>query len=687
MSHRRNVFICSLAVAAMLAAMPLEAARRRSVVSPAPPFNAAFTEGGYASATSVRQGEPITFRISTSVSPFQATIVNLADESVIVRVLENLQSTVQNCSGRFTSGCGWAATTTLNIPRTWPSGYYAVRFPTTFGVRKIIFVVKEDEPGSQSPLLIISPTHTYQAYNAFGGASLYPSNDPNRGKRLSFDRPYDHDSGLGRFDIWERKFVDWMREEGRTYEVATDTDMEDPTLLGRYEAVAIVGHSEYWTAQARENLETFSRDGGHIAIFGGNTMWWQVRLEENERLLVGYKNAKWDPLYGRENGVVTHHFWGNPVHDPENSILGTSFRFGGYANRVVSTDPNNYDMVPLEQRIGYTVTDPNAWPFFGANVTRGTAFGKEVTGLEVDGALYNCEPVSGDLKVDGSDGTPLNYHILAVTPASDGHGTLGYYINSAGGAVFNAATQHWVYGLASDAIVRTVTRNVLDRFSSGAPFVYDKVETPILTQELFNCPQDTKQILPGWFGNESRGTLTARCAYEGPAGLELSGEEEIEIARAFSFNGAGRGEAEVRFYTNADGLVKRNRFPAPFLTLLHNNGDQRTQVAYVEYDVAENGTRMIRIARRNAAGVFSASNFINLGSGWHLVEMSWRSPGTITLQVDGGTTVTLENGDAGQVVSELVIDYPNPEFGTGGFACIDALAVGTEKLGPVPGLK
>jgi hypothetical protein len=687
MAQVRNIFFCMLAAAAMLIAMPLEAARRRSVEPSAPPFNALYTEGGYASATSVRQGETIALHIATSVTPFTATIVNLADANVVVRELSGLQSVPRNCSGRFGGGCEWPVTTTLTIPRTWPSGYYGVSFPTTFGTRKIIFVVKEDQPGSQSPLLLISPTNTYQAYNAFGGASLYPTIDPDRAKRLSFDRPYDQEGGLGRFDNWERRFLDWMRTEGRTYEAATDTDLEDPTLLMHYEAVAIVGHSEYWTARAREHLEEFNRAGGHVAIFGGNTMWWQVRFEENGRLLVGYKNAKWDPLYLSDPGLVTSHFWDDPINDPESTIIGISSRYGGYSNRVQSDDPNNFDMLPLEQRTGYTVTDPSAWPFLGADVERGTQFGKEVAGLEVDGTLFNCAPVTGDLIVDGSDGTPLNFHIIAVTPATAGHGTIGYYVNPAGGAVFNAGTQHWVQGLATDPIVRTVTRNVLDRFSTGGPFVYDSVDSPILTQELFNCPQESAQPLPGWLGNEGRGTLSQRCAYEGPAGLELSGEDDIEIARSFSVTGTGRAEAEIRFYTNTDALVKRHRFPAPFLTLRNRTGEQQTQVAYIEYDVAENGTRMIRVARRDAAGVFSASPFINLGSGWHLVELSWRSPGTISLQVDGGTTVTLNNPDAGQTANELVIDYPKPEVGTGGFTCIDALAVGTQKLGALPGVK
>jgi hypothetical protein len=664
-------------------AAPAGAARRHSVRHPSPVFNPAYTEGGYANRTSVPQGGQITFHISTSVSPFKVSIVNLADQSTVLHEVPNLTSLVQNCSGRFTQGCGWRATHTMNIPNSWPSGYYAALFPTSFGERKLIFVVRENDPGSTSSILLVSPTNTYQAYNEFGGRSLYPSADPRRATRLSFDRPYDHDAGIGRYDIWERKFVDWMRGEGRAFEVATDSDLEDPTLLGRYDLVLLVGHSEYWTSEARANLETFSGNGGHVAVFGGNTMWWQVRFEDNGRTLVGYK-ASDDPIRDTNEQLVTTHFWNAPVNRPENVILGSSFRFGGYANRVA--DPNSYDMIPVEQRTGYLVTEASHWIFQGTNVTQGTAFGREIAGLEVDGALYNCAAVTGALSPDGSDGTPLNYHILAVTPASDGHGTIGIYTNPAGGAVFNAGTQNWVYGLASDPVVQTVTRNVLNRLGSGQRQVYDAVTSPILTQDLFNCPQTSKTFLPGWQSDKERGQLTSECAYEGPAGLRLSGSEAIAISRDFTPMGEARNHVEVRFYLKADELAKRNQFPAPFITLQQRIGSKVSQVAYAEFDVID-GKKMARVARRDPSGNFFASDWITLAAGWHLIEMSWRSPGTVTLQVDGASTVSLENPNANQVASEMVIEYPLAEVPDSGHACLDAIAVATQKLGPVAALK
>src|SRR5688572_10230341 len=132
----------------LLTAASAGAARRPSVRHTSPVFNPAYTEGGYANRTSVAQGGQITFHISTSVSPFKVSIVNLADQSTVLHEVPNLTSLVQNCSGRFTQGCGWRATHTMTIPNSWPSGYYAALFPTSFGERKLIFVVRENDPGS-----------------------------------------------------------------------------------------------------------------------------------------------------------------------------------------------------------------------------------------------------------------------------------------------------------------------------------------------------------------------------------------------------------------------------------------------------------------------------------------------------------------------------------------------------------
>ncbi|HEY0141066.1 MAG TPA: N,N-dimethylformamidase beta subunit family domain-containing protein [Thermoanaerobaculia bacterium] len=647
-------------------ALDAHAAKRRAAPHPEPPFNAAHTQGGYANATSVRQGDVLTFHIATSVSPFTLSFVNLARPDVVLHTVSNLTSAPQNCSGRWRIGCDWNATTTIRIPGDWPSGYYAASFPTAGGTRNVFFVVRAAQPGRTSPILVIAATHTYQAYNRFGGESLYFDANGKRGSNVSFDRPYDTNAGLGRYPIWESHFVNWMQREGRAFEVATDSDLEDPTLLNNYRVLVLVGHSEYWTATARAHVEQFSRSGGHIAVFGGNTMWWQVRLNAAERTLVGYKQeAAFDPLRNANPVLTTTHFWGDPVNNPEDFLFGASFRHGGYANII---DEVTFEMLPLEQRTGWSVTDPAHWIYANTSVSRGTEFGKETVGLEVDGALFQCDTSGQVAGPDPSAGTPSNFHILATTPGTDGYGTLGIYTNQFGGAVFNAATQGWVYGLAGNSIVQTMTRNVLERFVSG-PLPYDAVAASVLTQETFNCPK-----LTGWEGTDARGTLSARCASEGPAGLELSGAQLISISRNFSPNGVLRKEASVRLQIKADQFVKRTEFGTMIVALRHRTSTVFAQPVWLELDV-QNGQRLIRIARRDSANNFSASTWLPLPDGFQQVDLVWRSPGAITLTLANGQTVSLDNADPNQVVSQVVIGYPEAEVAGNGMVCVDALSV------------
>lgn len=680
---RRTRILDSIAALVLLTvALPADAQRRR-IINPSPiAFNNRHSEGGYADQTSVPQGGAIRFHVATRISPFTMVIRNLADAR-IMHTINGLNAEPLNCSGGFRSGCGWPAVTTFNVPVTWPSGYYSASFPTSFGTRYAIFVVRPSRPGSTSKTLIVSPTNTYQAFNSFGGASLNPSTSPNRATSLSFDRPYDHDAGLGRYQSWEQKFVQWMTSTGRSFEVVTDQDLHDPTLLANYNVVVLVGHSAYWTDAARQNLETFNRNGGHIAIFGGNTMWFRVGLADNGRTLVGQENAT-SEISTEPTGIVTTNWYRHPVNQPENRIIATSFRNGGHSNRL--NVPDRYEMIPIPQRIPWVVTDPSHWVFSGTGLTRGATFGQETTGLEVDGVIFNCDSSGLIGRPDGSDEAPLNYQILAVTPASLGWGTMGYYVNPAGGAVFNAASQGWVWGLEFNDTIKRITGNVVDHFASGARLLYNPVQTSIVSEDRFNCPP-TFIPLPGWRSNTARGNVTAGCAYEGPGGLELSGPNQIALARSIAPAGSARDRVDLRFYVKADDFQRRTETPHPIITLQNRTDGSTSRVAHIEIDVS-GSTRRIRLARRNPDGGFVAgSGWIDLANGWHLVEATWRSPGTMSLQVDGGAALTLENPNTGQTANEMIIEFPSGQVSQGGRLCIDAIAAGTEKPGRVAQLK
>ena len=406
-------------------------AKRRAVHHPKPVTNPLYTEGGYANQISVPQGATLDLHLATAVSPFHVQIVNLARPNDILHTI-TLAGTTRDCTGLSGRGCGWPVSAVLSIPPSWPSGYYAARFPTSQGTRHVFFIVREDAPGSTSRMAVVASTHTYQAYNTYGGLSTYPSNAPERGHHVSYDRPFHDNRGLARFPRWDEPFLQWLLREKRAFEVLADTDLEQSTILNRYDLIVLVGHPEYWTSTARANVETFVGSGGRLAVFGGNTMWWQVRFDPTFRRMTVYKDARLDPETGRNDAVVTTNFFTDPVLRPENLLLGASFRNAGYTNRNAKT-------------YSYTVTNAAHWLYAGTGVTGGQKFGNTAAGLEVDGALYNC--TMNGLQPDGSDGTPLNFEIVATVPAAEGHGTIGVYTTPAGGAVFNAATQDWSIAL------------------------------------------------------------------------------------------------------------------------------------------------------------------------------------------------------------------------------------------------
>jgi hypothetical protein len=641
-----------------------------------------YTQGGYADRTSVAQGARIAFSIATASSPFNLQIVNLAQPAQVLATLNNLTSSARDCTGMWETGCNWPVTAQFTVPSNWPSGYYAARFPTSGGTRNVIFVVRAANPGSSSPIVVVSTTNTYQAYDNFGGKALYDefSTNSQRAHTVSFQRPYFDNAGLGRYPLWEQQFVDWMTAESRSFEVVTDDDMQDPALLAHYKTVVVVGHSEYWTLQARNNLEAFSNAGGHIATFAGNTMWWQARNDLAAHQLTCYKDASLDPQAGQNNAIVTVNWFDEPVLNPENPITGLSFRNGGYANKVA--DPNVYDTLPDAQRTPYTVTDPASWVYNGTGVTRGQTIAQSTGGLETDGTIFNID-AAGNYLVDGSDGTPLNYDILATLPASDGYAVIGIYTNANGGAVFNAGTRDWSHGLkAGDAVVQQMTRNVLDRFATGQPLPYQARTTTNRIEDLFNTPSPSAGKLPGWNGNLQSAALTAQCAHEGATGLQLSGAHWTELYRSLTPGNTALPSGAVDFYVNADLLQQTASWPIPLVEFESRTKSSQLEIAVVELQILQQG-KSIRMSTFGTDGNRSASTaWLPLSAGWQPVRMSWRSPGLVELQV-AGQTVQATNPTSGQTVNHVYMQFPGTDFQATGSICLDELRV--NDANPAPG--
>jgi hypothetical protein len=332
-------------------------------------------------------------------------------------------------------------------------------------------VLRSATPGRDAKILLQLATNTYNAYNNWGGTSLYAYNGRGglQGNRVSFERP-----PASQFGNWELPFVQWAERAGYQIEYAANSDLEfHPEILAGYKLVLSVGHDEYWSGPMRDHLEAWIGRGGNVAFFSGNTCCWQVRSEDGGRALTCFKqNYFVDPVYQTRKFETLSTAWSHHLlQRPENELTGVGFLWGGYQRSHGQF---------MDGKAAYTVHRPDHWIFAGTNLKRDDEFGGKdtVVGYECDGC--ELEWKDGLPFPTYRDGTPKTFEVLATCPARwhpddaewyekwekgrTGAACLGLYTR--GGTVFTAATTDWAHGLrGADPAVERITRNVIDRLS------------------------------------------------------------------------------------------------------------------------------------------------------------------------------------------------------------------------------
>jgi hypothetical protein len=173
------------------------------------------------------------------------------------------------------------------------------------------------------------PTATDQAYNNYGGESLYESAhglSGGKARKVSLDRPIARqlNSGSGTFLSQQQQTVMWLEDHGYDVEYQTSSDTGGPTgRVGAHKLFAIIGHEEYATMAEFDRLQSAVANGTSLAFLTGNTLYWQIRYENNDRIIVGYKdNAAEDPMQSTNPSLVTSTFRNPPVNRPENQLIG-----------------------------------------------------------------------------------------------------------------------------------------------------------------------------------------------------------------------------------------------------------------------------------------------------------------------------------------------------------------------------
>ncbi len=469
---------------------------------------------GFATDISFNVGQTVNFKINTTSTKYHLDIYRMGyyqgdgARLIVGEALSNpvlpsvtLPQTQPACVTDTTTNlvdCGnWAVSASWTIPATATSGIYFAHLvrDDAVGTSHIVFIVRND--ASTSAVLFQTADETWQAYNDFGGHSLYgPTgvfNNSQRAYKVSYNRPF-HTRSLEPAS-WvfyaEYPMVRWLEANG--YDVTYFTSLDaartgslpsDPTtdpnyallhqnLILKHKLYLSVGHDEYWSGPKRTNIQAARTAGVHLGFFTGNGGFWKTRWENSidgtstaYRTLVSYKETlgetKIDPL----DPPTWTGTWRDPTFsppadggNPENAVTGTLFQVSGCGA----------DNTDLSMQVPAADGQMRFW--------RGTAIASQTTGQTF---TLPAGTLGYEWDVDADNGfRPAGLFPLATATYNL---TTDYLIDFGGTYGAGAATHHsTLYRAASKALVfgaGTVQwswglDNTHDTYCGSGPYVTD----------------------------------------------------------------------------------------------------------------------------------------------------------------------------------------------------------------------
>ena len=456
---------------------------------------------GFATATSINAGEAVDLKVNTSSgAPFRVEIYRTGyyggAEGRLVSVLTGLRGTAQPaCEHNYHAGDGlvdcsnWAVSATLTTTRDWPTGIYLLRLvrENNGSENQILLVVRHD--GSRSRLVYGVQVATYEAYNNYGGRSLYTFNSTGsssvagtpRAVKVSFDRPYaqtvDHSNNWYAADDIQN--VSFLERHGFDISYVSSVDLETNGAVVRPHKVFVSpSHDEYWSAGMRQAVTAARNAGTSLLYLGSNADYWKIRFESspysrvNDRVEVCYKTSESGPA--DPTGVPTT-TWRDPaVRLPENALLGEMY--AGSSGDTKVDLPLIVTANEGKNRVWRNTPLAHLRPGTSARV------GHALVGWEWDAparngaqpprlAVLSSSPVPASASEVGSAGSPTQL-AQSVTTASATE-----YRSTSGAWVFDTGTNNWSRGLgrnmAGDGepnpIIEQATLNILADMGAPAP--------------------------------------------------------------------------------------------------------------------------------------------------------------------------------------------------------------------------
>jgi PKD repeat protein len=484
--------------------------------------------GGYSTQPSYNLGTSVPLKVGTNLGGAQTVNLTVYRMGWYAGTGGRLVYTQNNVSVNNSFNCNpmdpntgelscanWAVTATIPSSSLPASGIYEALI-TGGGTKKlqnyVVFAVRNDSRASQ--ILYVLPSASYEAYNTWGGKSLYFDKNggantvsgSDRAVAVSFDRPLDNGMlQTNRFFGPDQATVQWLEKQG--YDVNYTDDIQtdqNPSSLLNHKVDLISGHSEYWSSATFNNFLAARNAGVSIVSLSGNTAYWQTRYADSYRTLICYKtvqgpNTPNDPASLGPDGIAgtaddvpamattTRRDPGSPAgtpgappggeigpNQPENQLLGSMY--------IGDNDSEYFGLtIPASDGFG-NFANNREWRNAGVSASTPTTIGNNLVGWEWDtipsanSPLYahaaSLEPAGvkqvavTDVSKTGT-GTPDSFiqdfgNVRATTapPGQPSTSSAVMYRASSGAYVFAAGTILWPNGF-DDSRISQATYNVL----------------------------------------------------------------------------------------------------------------------------------------------------------------------------------------------------------------------------------
>jgi hypothetical protein len=418
-----------------------------TIINPGPTSGSGIT--GYTDKTSYVPGEQLNLFLDAAVSNTNYPLgIYDVNQNLVLSAIVSVAHQIPTSFRPWSDGFGFAMTGSIIIPSDFPSGLYLIE-------KKIAFIVK---PVGPADIIVVYPSNTENAYSDSGGRSLYSSSD--RPYEVSIHRPIPFPNPSGTLNFSEEGLKWFKAQNDLSLGYVCDYDLEDYNTIGNAKLLILIGHSEYWTKNARKNFDQFIANGHHALILSGNTMWWQVRYSSDGSKMICYKDENSDPI---QDPLLKTINWNIPsLGYSAISGIGSDFAHGGYGLKI----DKGWD--------GFKIASPNSPLLEGTGLRKGDIL--RLPSIELDGAILDGFNAEGYPILNRSTNTFYRLELVGFDKASfrDTERIATFIVlqrTSSSGVVVNTGTTDWCsqngIGGVDQARIKTITRNAIQKLLNG----------------------------------------------------------------------------------------------------------------------------------------------------------------------------------------------------------------------------